>query len=356
MNAILPFEVKYTPITKLALINFERNPDPVYSGLELQYIDGAPLGKGFRVIAYRNDKYVDVYDEKTIHFIPNEKFDVTQKGLKQHVQRQFDNTCCDKQNGKVHISFIFKDCDNRTIEVDILEHTKKKSTPINLLAPIGVGSELPSYLPVFFLYNFDFVRRGKTYAKVEIDGKKLKLDPFPFPIPMNMQWRYYTRYSLESQIAEFLNTDSKKVRIVELKEDKKYMDGVVEYQFADCKGTMALSTIHIKKVDHPLQVVFEPPVSFDTHKGIFHILPEPQMGSIDGNYQVSEEGEKVCIQVIPEKGWTPVLKSTISKLIFAEKSVFCNWSKKYIYTQKINQKELFSEAKWVNTNIIVESK
>lgn len=352
MKTILPFEVKYAPLTKLALINFEKKPDSVYVGLELQYIEGDLFGKGYRVIAYRNDKYVDVYDEKTIRFNPEEKFDVTQKGLKQHVQRQFENTCFDKQNGKVHICFTFMDCDNRKIEVDILEHTTKKSTPMNLLAPIGVGSELPSYLPVFFLYDFDFVRRRKTDVKVVIEGVALELDPFPFPMPMNMQWRYFTRYSLECQIVEFLNTDSKQVRVVELNEENKYRDGVVEYQFAEDRGEMALSTIQIMNTAHQLQVVFQPPISLATHKGEFHIVPDYQMGSIDGSYQVTEEGDTIKIIVVPDKGWKPSSNSFITKMIMGKKSVFCNWSKKYIYEQKINRKDLFTEAKWVNHNII----
>lgn len=356
MKAILPFEVKYTPITKLALINFEKKPDRVYTGLELQYIDGEPLGKGYRVIAYRNDKQVDVYDEKTIKLIPDEKFDVTQKGLKHHIQREFKNICFDKMDGKLHISFTFLDYDNRKIEVDILEHSKKRSIPMNLLAPIGVGSEKPSYLPVFFLYDFDFVRRGKTDSKVLIDGIKLKLDPFPFPVTMNMQWRYYTRYSLDSQIIEFLNSDFKQARRLDLDVENKYKEGVAEYQFADCNGEMALSAIQLKNINHPLRIVFQPPVSLDTHKGSFNILPEQQMGSIDGSYEVTKEGENINIKVTPEEGWKSVPNSTVTKLILGEKSLFCNWSKKYVFEQKINILDLSSEAKWTNYNIRSNSK
>ena len=351
MKAILPLEVRYIPITKLALINFEKNPDNVYCGLELQYVDGDPLGKGFRVIAYRRDKWVDVYDEKTLKFIPNEKFDVTQKGLKQHVQTQFESTCFDVQNGNVHMSFTFTDCDNRRIEVDILEHAKKKSIPMNLLAPIGVGAESPTFLPVFFLYDFDFVRRGKTDIKVLIDGEIIKLDPFPFPIPMNMQWRYYTRYSMDSQIVEFLNSDSKKVRSVELNEEKQYIEEAVEYQFADCNGDMALSEIQIRCDKHPLKVAFEPPVSLESHNGKFHIIPDPQMGSIDGSYQVTKQDENIRITVVADKGWTVVPNSTVTKMILGEKSVFGRWSKKYIYEQKININDLCSEANWINGNV-----
>lgn len=58
----IPFELKYIPIKKLALINFEKNPDSVYNALELQYLDGEEYGTGYRVVAYRCDGFVDVYD------------------------------------------------------------------------------------------------------------------------------------------------------------------------------------------------------------------------------------------------------------------------------------------------------
>ncbi|MDF2544187.1 MAG: hypothetical protein K0S47_3905 [Herbinix sp.] len=354
MKAILPFNVNYAPITKLALINFEKKPDQVYSGLELQYIDGDPLGKGYRVIAYRNDKYVDVYDEETINIESDERFDVTQKGLKNHVHRHIEDICFDRINGNLHISFSFMDCDNRKIEVDIVERSKKKSIPMNLLAPIGVGSEKPSYLPVFFLYDFDFLRRYKTETKVLIDGVKMMLDPFPFPIPMNMQWRYYTRYSLDCQILEFLSSDIKEVRTLELNEENKYRDGVVEYQFTQYNGEMALSTIDIKNITHPLRVVFHPPISMVSQEGKFHIIPESKMGSINGSYQVTEDGENIGIKVIPEQGWTSMPNSTITKLIMSEKSVFCNWSKKYVYEQNINRANLSTEVKWTNHNITLK--
>jgi hypothetical protein len=357
MKAILPFELKYTPISELALINFEKKkPDTIYKGLELQYIDGEDMGKGYRVIAYRNDAYVDVYDEKTIKYIPEEKFDVAQKGLKQHVQRQFENTGFYKEDGNVHISFTFMDCDNRKIEVDIKEHAKNKSIPMNLLAPIGYSSERPICLPVFFLYNFDFVRRSKTDCKILIDGRRLKLDPFPFPVPMNMQWRYYTRYSLDCQILEFLNTDSGQVKTVELKEELNYAEGAVEYRFEENNGDMALSMICINDVRHPLRVEFQPPMSFVPHKGEFHIKPEAQMGSIDGSYQVSEEGDHIRIEVVPDQGWRSVPNSRITKLILGEKSIFCNWSKKYSYVQKLNRNNLSTEAKWTNFNITSQDK
>ena len=38
-NVIIPFGLTSCPMTKLAIINFEKKPDSVYKGLELQYFD-----------------------------------------------------------------------------------------------------------------------------------------------------------------------------------------------------------------------------------------------------------------------------------------------------------------------------
>lgn len=79
MKTILPFGIKYTSMKKLALINFEKEPDAIYKGLELQYLDCDDVGNGYRVLAYRNDGYVDMYDDMTLKLDPNEQCDVAEK-------------------------------------------------------------------------------------------------------------------------------------------------------------------------------------------------------------------------------------------------------------------------------------
>lgn len=40
------------------------------------------------------------------------------------------------------------------------EFSNEKSIPMNLLAPIGYGSKNPNFLPLFFMYDFDFIRKN----------------------------------------------------------------------------------------------------------------------------------------------------------------------------------------------------
>lgn len=64
----MPFVVTVSPIRELAVIPFERHPDVIYRAFELQYLDGLPYGKGYRIVAYRNDHTVDVYTMRHSRF------------------------------------------------------------------------------------------------------------------------------------------------------------------------------------------------------------------------------------------------------------------------------------------------
>ncbi|KAG4105145.1 hypothetical protein H8356DRAFT_1028221 [Neocallimastix lanati (nom. inval.)] len=51
---------------------------------------------------------------------------------------------------------------------------------MNLLAPIGYGTKDPNFLPLFPLYNFDFIRRSKTQINANINDKEIRLINFLF--------------------------------------------------------------------------------------------------------------------------------------------------------------------------------
>ncbi|NLZ34753.1 MAG: GNAT family N-acetyltransferase [Clostridiales bacterium] len=144
-------------IEKLILIIFEKKLDSIYKALELQYLNGDNEGKGFRVLAYRNDGYTDMFDDLSLNFNPNEKCDVVEKGLNKHVKRNVEDTVFEVTDGCVEVSFDLEDLEKRKIHVYIKEQNRKKSITMNLLAPIGHYREAPSSLPVFFLYDFDFI-------------------------------------------------------------------------------------------------------------------------------------------------------------------------------------------------------
>lgn len=347
MKTYLPIIVKYSSIRKLAIIPFEKSPDIIYRGFELQFIEGEPYGKGYRIIAYRNDKYVDVYDDMTLNFIENERFNVTENGHNKHVQTAINNVQFCKVDNNQIISFEFVDIQNRKIFVHIEEQTKKKSKTMNLLAPVGAGSLNPEYLPVFFLYDFDLMRKSKSIDCCSIDGKDIKIDSFPMPI--NGQSRLYARYSNECELLEFAKTSMMELKEIELSEDNTYCDENVEYIFEDEVG---LKKIIVHVDDYIVEICFNAGLSFDKScVGEFTINPREQMGYIHGEYSVECGNNITIFKITPNGGWVSKPNSFITRFILGKKSIFCSWSKKYMYEAKIDLATGKVEAFWQNGNV-----
>lgn len=352
MKVIIPFKLKYIPIKKLALISFEKDPDEVYRGMELQYLDGAPYGKGWRVIAYRYDNYVDVYDDYALNTIENEKFDVAENGLANYSKIEISRTRFDKDEFGAHICFFFKDIFNRNISVQIHENTKRNTRAMNLLAPIGAGSKKPTSFPLFFLYEFDFIRKYKTEISIEIDGKKRKADNFPFPITKELQWRYYTRYSMDCQIIELAKSEDGILTLAELTKDYSYTDELTTYLFDNKKGELSLISIIVMDKNRKLEMVFDQPLPIekkadgDTY-GKFYIIADHAMGTLEGTYQWRQQNGISKINILPDKGWRSVPNSIITKMILNQKSIFCTWPKLYEYKQEIHNDSLRSKSEWI---------
>lgn len=109
----IPFRNKLCPMRRLALINFEKEPDELYGGLELQYLEGEPYGTGWRVLAYRKDGYVDVYDSKTLAYQPEDKVEVAGKGRKGYKHTEIDHVVFNFGEHGIEIGFRFFDIQNR---------------------------------------------------------------------------------------------------------------------------------------------------------------------------------------------------------------------------------------------------
>lgn len=356
MRAIIPFKLKLIPIKKLALISFEKDPDEVYQGLELQYLDGEPYGTGWRVIAYRYDNYVDVYDDYALTTIENERFDVAENGLANYSKTEIKGVRFEKDEYGAHICFFFKDIRNRNISVQIHENTKRNSKGMNLLAPIGSGSKNPTSFPLFFLYEFDFIRKYKTEISIEIDGNKRKADNFPFPMTKELQWRYYARYSMDCQMVELAKSEDGILSLIELNEDYAYTHDQTTYNFDMDNGEVSLKSIIVMDKKRKLEMVFDQPlpieksVDGDTY-GRFHIATDPAMGTVEGTYKWRQENDVCKISLAPDKGWTSVPNSTITKMILSKKSIFCTWPKFYEYSQEIYTSSLNTKSIWINNSI-----
>ncbi|SES28802.1 hypothetical protein [Salipaludibacillus aurantiacus] len=347
-TVIIPFKFEYYPLTKLALINCEKQPDEHYLGFEPQYIDEEKAG--YRVIAYRHDGYVDVYDEPQLNDGNDDSFDVTGKGLCERLKTEITHTAFEKTDGRIYISFQFTDKYGRKIATNISEKSSKKTNGINLLAPIGSATENPSYLPVFFLYEFDFVRKHKTNIYVSIDGKEMIIDNFPWPLPKDFQWRYYTRYSDDCQIIEFAKASTGVLEEYTLDENGTITLGQIDCHFSADKKLKKMS---LNRGTHPFTAEFKDGIpdirklSPDgNYEDTFSLKADPAMGTISGRYSIVRKGDKVHLELVPDRGWEAVPNSRFTKMMFSKKSVFCTWPKTYRYMQLIDVITLETSSRW----------
>ncbi|MDP3386203.1 MAG: hypothetical protein Q8S24_03125 [Eubacteriales bacterium] len=352
-SVLIPFSFKNIPMKKLAIINFEKNPDHEYVGLELQYFSGGDYGMGYRVIAYRNDRYVDVYDDLSLNHIPDEQFDVAGKGLCERRTVAINDTVFEKGDCGLKIFFSFVDKYNREIVVRVTERSKKWTRGINLLAPIGSSSEKPTNLPLFYLYGFDFIRKYKTESEVMIDNKHIQMDNFPFPFPKDLQWRYYSRYSTECQIIEFAKSMDSTLEIEILDGNNTVAKDGIIFHYDERK---ALLKISMKKSEHPFSIEFKngfPDIHTLTenedYADTFIIRAGDVMGSISGHYTITRYGNTIDIELLPSGGWSPATDSFLTKILFGQKSVFSTWPKAYQYKQRIDLTTLKSNSSWENT-------
>ncbi|UUX34936.1 hypothetical protein [Fundicoccus culcitae] len=342
-TAILPLYVDKQPITQLALINFEQNPEAVYNALEIQFLERVDAS-GYRILAYRNDGFVDVYDDVNLPIDLNESFEVAGKGANAHVSRDLGQVIFEKDDqGNVTIAFSFIDLLNRPIEVAIKEGIDKPSTPLNLLAPIGVGSEKPSYFPLFWLYDFDFIRTSQLTCDINIDGNAISPDPFPVPFPIDGQLRNFIRYSFDARLYSLFDVNKGTLRKVTLNEQNQWIENDVVYQFDEQN--------QLTFINHQTTaIVFEPSLNLSqSHKGQINVVTQDNMGYIQGSYQVTVMNDgKTHLTFHFDDGWKANVPLLMHKIIVNDNSVFASWPKQYYFDLTIDWQANTLEGKWEN--------
>ena len=345
-----PFSLSVDPMQKLFLINFEKDPDEIYQALEPQWFDDPVSGRGLRVIAWRRDGYVDVYQQPEVP--KNHDFSVTAKGLADLIIHPMPGAYFQVTEKGVDVSFAFTDKAGRDIDVKIVEKNPRPTRPFTLLAPVGSSSENPTVLPVYLMNSFAFVRRSMTEVKISINGRLHK--PDTFPIPMNGSRIYFMRYSNDTFLVDWCY---------------EYTGPLKSYSSDNPEGITidsgengdVIKSISTERGQHSISVYFTPPFpeitglqDKTTLEGQFIIKANKEAaGKISGTYLVSREGNQIQIKMHPSGGWEPKPDTLFLKFLFKAVSMFRNWTKTYYWTANIKLKPgdaPFMESKWSRTN------
>lgn len=351
-NAVLqPFNMEINPVKKLVLFNFDNYPDTIYSSLELQWLDSSKTGKGFRLIAYRIDGYVDVYDDTTLIEQKNLNFNVCGKGLNHYIYAPFMTSSFDVINSNLEIHFSLYDYSKRKIEVYLKEQSKRPTKPFSLIAPVGVSSQHPTFLPVFAMYSFDLIRKKNTQVSITIDGRSFTPDNFPVPLPKEGQMRSFIRYSPDCELIDFGLAHDKPLKLLECNHSKS-IDNNLLATYHQVKEQYLMDTLSFCHAKHHFKVSFENgfPDLLRMKDGTithhFKMQMDNSMGYFAGYYTVTKQGIHIAISLVPNEGWTLVPPTFFAKILLQKKSMFRTWPKSYRYTQHINLDTLETSTSW----------
>ena len=335
-----PFNLNIDPMKRLLLLNFEKDPDVVYRGLEPQVFDDAVNGTGLMVIAYRNDDQVDVYHPPSLK-LAHKNFDIVEQGLANLVERPLKGARYEVTPYGVDLAFSFEDKQGRPIEVRIEENNSKPTKPFDILAPLGSGTVQPPALPLIFLYDFYFVRRAGTEIQIKVDGKTLKPDTLPMPIDFSRV--FFTRYATNPFVVTWNATHNGPLTPLDPGQAGTYDDQGVIYDLVQNDGHFEIARMRGRGEKHEITFAFTPPVpdvaglKDGTHlEGAFTIACEASTGTVSGVYRVRRHGDQVELVVHPSGGWQSKPRKWSVKLLFRLVPLFRHWPKTYVWTARID--------------------
>lgn len=360
---ITPFKIDVSPMERLLLVNFEKDPDSVYMGFEPQVFNDGVHGKGHLVIGWRLDGKVDVYHEASLSLDP-ETYNITGKGLGNMVETDFIKALYEVDELGVQASYEFEDLHHRMVKVILKENFTKKRKPFGLLAPMGAAAENPFSMPLVLLHDFYFVRKKSTEIHIHIGEKSHQADELPLPIDGSKM--LFTRYSPKPLIVTFNPAFDGIVTSTEVEPEKGRItlpEDEVDLEIEWVDRSPRIKRIIRKNNIHPLILEFTeafPDIlglmkedNFKTIvKGGFSIQFHPSIGSVGGEYSVEKIHDQIKITLIPSKGWHAKPTKLSLFILYNVAKIFKSWPKTYEWTALLKEDEegrLFMQSKWKRT-------
>lgn len=346
---IVPFRIDVDPMERLLLVNFERDPDQTYVGLEPQVFDDAIHGTGHLVIGWRQDGRVDVYYEPGLK-LTADRYDITGKGLANMVERQFTVATYEVGDSGVEAHYEFRDIHDRAVVIRISERNPRTRRPFGLLAPMGAVAEAPSALPLVLLHDFYFVRKKHTAIEISFDGNRHR--PDELPVPMDFTRMLFTRYSPRPLIATFNPAFDGVLKPLEVhpgEADVRLGEHTITVEWAS--GIPAISRVTRRHERYPIDLRLDPAfpdigtlADSTTIDGRFEIAGNPSTGRIVGAYRAEKTDGQTTIVMIPAPGWKPRPTKLALRFLYTVARIFTHWPATYRWTAICQEREHSSVA------------
>lgn len=351
---INPFHIAVEPMQQLLMVNFSKDYDDYYIGLELQVFKHTKTEESFVVVGWRRDGKVDVYFEVYSN-VRDKDYNHTGKGLCEKIKTTISTAHFKVDSKGIRAEFQFVDKYGRKISIDISENNMNDCQPFSLLAPMGMASKQPTSFPLLLFYDFYFVRKKGSKLEVIIAGRKHKLDMLPIPVDGSRMT--FTRYCSKPLIA-FLNpTLDDYLGVIKLKNSQKEITAGDSILMIYWKNSIpSLKQVTQLNSVYPIALTFSPPFPNIANlkmnellEGSFSISSHPSVGKITGSYSVIRKENEIKIKCSPIYGWQPAEKKWELNTLYKIAPIFTQWPKTYEWTGYITERNkinYYMHSKW----------
>lgn len=340
MNYYSPFSLSLVPMARLLLINLTNDPDEVYTGFEPQAYDDPTTGRGLIVIAYLHDGRIDVYHQPGVD-LSGKNFDIVGQGLRERAERPMVGARFDISPTGLDLDIAFDDLLGRPIRLRIRETGRKPTHPFAILAPMGNSAERPPALPLYFLYDFYFVRRARTELQISVGGRDHK--PDSIPMLLDGARVHFLRYAAAPFIVDWNTAHDGELTPLPLADvDRRTIHGPVTHELSFVDGRPTLAAMSISDGRSGLRLAFDPafpditalPDGADV-AGTFAVEAGAG-GAVTGTYHAGRAGDQVDITLHPSGGWRPGPVQWGARLIFALVPLFRKWPQTYVWRGRVD--------------------
>lgn len=337
-------QLHVAPMARLLLLNMPKGE--VYTGVEPQWFDDDVHGRGLLVILYRVDGRVDVYHQPSV--APDPDGYEIEAGLHQIVACDFARARLEISAHGMDADIAFSDRDGREIVVRVHEQTGRRGGRFALLAPLGHAIQQPQAMPLFFMYDFSFIKVRGTALEISVDGVLQTLPKLP--VPLDGSRVYMGRYCADPLIT-FLNPapTGAQAGALPVAGPGTVTAGETAYMLEMVNGRPAMRALSAGRTGNPgmparqTRLTFAPPLpevtglaDGETVYGRFAITSDPAAGEVNGQWQLARRGDRVTLRLHPDAGWRPGEKQWMPRLIFALLRPFTQWPKTYEWTATVD--------------------
>jgi len=343
---VSPFHLHTDPMEGLLLVNFEKDPDRVYVGLEPQYFDDEVHGRGLLVIGWRTDGQVDVFHEPGLRLDP-QTYGIAGNGLHAMEERSFAAARFELGPGGAQVDIAFQDLVGRDIHIFIRETDTRPRRPFAFLAPMGGAASDPPALPLVFVHEFYFVRRAGTEVLIEIDGRSHRGDGIPLVLDGTRV--HFLRYSADPFIVTWNPTPDARADLLDAGAEVEpglflAVARDVRYELQANGEFLEIRRMSRREGRNEVVVEFTPALPHllalrDAVEvsGAFRISGHPTAGTVTGRWRVARHGSELRLEATPDGGWTPGDAPRMARALFRAVSMFRSWPTTYAWSATLQR-------------------